>query len=116
MAKQDENLLNELSQLKADPEVTETESVVVPGRYDPEWSDYVMTQFDDSEVFSVRNKDNKETGRYPKVAGLRRLTGKILGHVISSKPALVNLNYGMDGEWVSATYVYEIQDLSERIY
>lgn len=51
----------------------------IPLMTDPEWSDYVMEHFVDSEKF----KDN------PKVDGLRRVTELLLGEIISSESRVI---------------------------
>lgn len=56
-------------------ETVETEEKTIE-YLSPEWQDYVLSQF---------NKNELDDG-YPLVAGLRRVTQKLLGPIISSKP------------------------------
>jgi hypothetical protein len=50
----------------------------IPGRLDIEWSDWLMKQFDKSELV-VKDKQ-----RFPRVHGLRRLAQKLVGEIVES--------------------------------
>lgn len=60
-------------------EQTEDQETSIPGFGDPEWSDYVMQQFKDNELFEG----------FPKVNGLRRVTHVVLGPILESYSDLI---------------------------
>lgn len=64
-------------------EIEDVESVSVPARYDPEWSDYVMSLLSDDEL------DNG----YPKVDGLRRLAQKLVGEIVESSTNVSHVHH-----------------------
>lgn len=51
-----------------------------PGYNDPEWHDYVMSQFAPNELVEVKNK------KYPNINGLRRVAGLLLGEIVEAGP------------------------------
>ena len=51
----------------------------VPTINDPEWSDYVLSQLSPDEKHLIKEKE------YPKVDGLRRLVGKLIGPIVENK-------------------------------
>lgn len=51
-----------------------------PDILSPEWHDYAMSQFLDSELVEINGE------KYPNAYGLRRVTEKLLGTIVSSKP------------------------------
>jgi hypothetical protein len=63
-----------------EPEEEEEEAKPEPKMTDPEWSDFVMSQFADNETSLDGN---------PFVAGLRRVARKVLGPVITSRSRIV---------------------------
>lgn len=60
------------------PEVAELER---PSKLSPLWHDFIMTQFDESEV---------DNNGYPKVAGLRRVTERYVGNILNSTPEVIS--------------------------
>jgi hypothetical protein len=68
-----------------------------PGRTSPDWNDYVMSLFEDDEMFQKR----------PTCAGLRRVAELIMGPLISSKPTQVFPPTTSD-EIGRATVVWEV--------
>ena len=68
--------------------VTEEEPVVIPNIDSPEWSDYVMTHFQDDEM------DNG----HPTCDGLRRVTELLIGPIVGRKVNVIQApsknNYG----------------------
>ena len=56
----------------------ENEDKLIPTQLDPEWNDYVMSQFAEEELVD---------GKYPKLSGLRRITQKLIGDIIYSGPS-----------------------------
>lgn len=57
----------------------EEDTSSTPGFGDPEWSDYVMQQFKENELFDG----------FPKVNGLRRVTHVVLGPILESHSDLI---------------------------
>src|ERR1022692_1723307 len=57
----------------------------VPARHSIEWSDYVMGQFLETEVFKQKNEKGDITGLFPKVHGLRRVAQKLIGEIVESE-------------------------------
>ena len=51
----------------------------IPTINDPEWSDYVLSQLSPDEKHLIKDKE------YPKVDGLRRLVGKLIGPIVENK-------------------------------
>ncbi len=81
----------------------------VPCPTDPEWSDYILSQFLDSEVMINYDKKTKlETGRYPRVHGLRRLARKHLGEIIESYPIAVNVTYAPNDGFCGSCFIYTV--------
>lgn len=52
----------------------------VPNQLSPEWHNYVMGQFTDSELIEINEN------RYPNCYGLRRVVKQLIGDIISSGP------------------------------
>ena len=69
----------------------------VPERTSAKWSDWLMKQFDKSELYT----DDKQS--YPKVHGLRRLAHKFLGTIIRSQchPVVATPEF--------CSFIYEIE-------
>lgn len=93
---------------EAKKEEFEDTNIVIPDRNSPDWSDYILSQFTDAEVMIKKNDSGKELARYPKVNGLRRLSGKYIGEIIESKPLVVNNIINLPDGWVASTYIYEV--------
>jgi hypothetical protein len=72
---------------------------IAPDMDSPEWTDYVLRQFEDDEMF-----DNR-----PKVDGLRRVAIKLLGQIVESQSRVVQApNSDNDNHAVvEHTYVFE---------
>ena len=51
-----------------------------PDPLSPEWHEYVMSQFLDSELVEINGE------KYPNAYGLRRVAEKLLGTIVASKP------------------------------
>jgi len=51
-----------------------------PDTTSPEWHDYVMSKFADSELIEINDK------KYPNCYGLRRVTRLLMGEIIASRP------------------------------
>ncbi len=64
---------------------------------DPEWNDYVLSHFQENEMFDGR----------PLCAGLRRVAEQLLGRVVSSRPTQIFAPTSGD-EIGRATVVWEI--------
>lgn len=87
-----------------DPE-PEIESTVVEANKekkieygDPEWNDYVMTLFEENELYEKK---------HPTLNGMRRITQKYIGDVVFSKP--VELKSSLDHTCCGRAYcVYEL--------
>ncbi len=79
----------------------------VPQMYDPEWSDYVLSHLTTSE------KD--EVNQFPKLAGLRRLTLKLIGDIVESRCELVDTPADDNRFNASALYHLRIIDLEGNI-
>jgi len=89
-----------------------------PGYNDPEWNDWVMSQFEPDELMD---------GKYPNVNALRRLVGKLLGDIVFSGPIDVKttlsenigksvVSYQITIDWKLDDY-YATQDIDlERGY
>jgi hypothetical protein len=69
---------------------------IIPNYTDPEWEDYVMSHFTDSEL----------SNGCPRVHGLRRVTEKLLGEIITSGP--VNVNSIEDGRTGKAVVIFSV--------
>jgi hypothetical protein len=69
----------------------------VPSITSPEWNDYVLDLFVDSELFDGR----------PTCAGLRRVAELVLGRIVSSRPTQVFPPSGGD-EIGRATVIWEV--------
>ena len=69
-----------------------------PRMVDPEWNDYVMSLFEENELFDGR----------PTVFGLRRVAQLILGRIFSSKPSQV-FPPSTDDSLGRATVVWEVK-------
>lgn len=52
-----------------------------PNRLSPEWQDYVLSQFVESEL-----EENDSRTKYPTLVGLRRVAEKLLGEIVVSEP------------------------------
>lgn len=85
----------------------ENQEESIPSQDSVEWSDYVMSLFDSSELVSINDND-----KAPNVAGLRRLTKLLLGTIVSSKPTQVWPV--VDSSDIRATVVYEVQILKKK--
>lgn len=76
----------------------------IPDFNSPEWSDYVMRQFADGELVDG----------CPNVAGLRRVTRKLIGPIISSRGFTIQAPTLTDQGWQPAVCDYEIVVLWTR--
>lgn len=70
----------------SEPETKEGDALEVaelerPSKLSPLWHDFIMTQFDESEV---------DNNGYPKVAGLRRIVEKYVGNILNSTPEVIS--------------------------
>lgn len=74
-----EEFTQELGDIMTDStnDMPELEQHDRPSYNDPEWNDWVMTQFEPDELLD---------GKYPNVNALRRLVGKLLGDIVFSGP------------------------------
>jgi hypothetical protein len=102
----DENELNE-NESVFDLNVPTTNKIEVadnaPDQLSPEWHDYVMSQFLDSELIEINGE------RYPNCYGLRRVVEVLIGQIVESKP--VNLIVSPDSTGANpgrVTCVYEV--------
>ena len=59
-------------------ETTELTTDILPSH--PDWKEYVLSQFDESEIFEA------DGNKYPSLSGLRRVVELILGDIIFSGP------------------------------
>ncbi len=73
----------------------------VPEMYSPEWSDYVLTQL---------TSDEKDGGGNPTVDGLRRLTGKLIGPIITSETNIIGQPNESNNYRATAVVTIEILD------
>ena len=64
-------------------EIDDVEVVKVPARFDPEWSNYVMSLLTDDEM----------EGGYPKVDGLRRLAQQLVGEIVESSTHVAHVHH-----------------------
>lgn len=95
----DENIVEELVQTLTEES---DDRQIMPT--DPEWKEYVLSHFNDSEVFEV----NKQ--RYPSLAGLRRVTELLVGDIVFSGPVDHRTTHPTPELPLGAcTVVYEIQ-------
>lgn len=76
-----------------------------PDRTSPEWNDYVMSLFEDSELFDKR----------PTCAGLRRIAELVVGPLMSSKPIQVFPPTTSD-EIGRATVVWEVRFSTGQVF
>jgi hypothetical protein len=76
-----------------------------PSRTSPEWNDWVMSLFEDSEMFAER----------PTCAGLRRVAELVLGPVIESRPTQVFPPSTHD-EIGRATVVWEVRFCTGQVF
>jgi hypothetical protein len=77
---------------------------VIPDYNSPEWQDFVMSKFTDSET--VENSKGKPE---PKVGGLRRVVGLLIGDILESYPQhyTPSLDAGVDGR-ASCSYIIKV--------
>lgn len=89
------------SSIDSDPteNSVEPEGEIVPEMWDTKWSDYVLSQLEDDEVIDGN----------PTTDGLRRITNKVLGPVLSSKPVREQFPNVHNGN--HSVVVWEIQIL-----
>jgi hypothetical protein len=74
-----------------------------PHQLSPEWHDYVMSKFTDTELVEINGE------RYPNCYGLRRVVELLIGEIVESKPT--NLIVSSDSTGTSpgrVTCVYEV--------
>lgn len=91
----------EVTLMQDDDKVVERD---YPDYNDVEWNDWVMAQFDKSELMD---------GKYPNVNGLRRLVGRLLGDIVFSGPIEVhNID---DGTPFGKTYVVYRIDIEWKL-
>lgn len=100
----EEELLDAVNTAKEE-ENNDENPVSIPDRTSPDWSDYVLSEFADSEVVIVKGKGGIEL-RYPKVHGLRRLANKLVGPILESYPLPAPLPNVADG--LVAAYIYYV--------
>jgi len=94
----DTDLFDEL-EVNADEEKQEEPEVdmTMPAYGSKEWSDYIMSQFEDGELFDGN----------PTCAGLRRVAENVLGSIVSSRPSQVWPSTDTNGPG-RATVVFEV--------
>jgi hypothetical protein len=93
----EDTISNMVKEVEVDAEKKEVQPAT-PRYCDPEWQDYVLSQFDPKELVD---------GKFPSVNGLRRVVDLLLGDVIES--GTVGLNTTMDpGGLAKAVATYEI--------
>lgn len=91
-------ILEDIEFADADEELVDEQSNV-PNYYSPEWSKFIASQLTEDELYD---------GKYPKLIGLRRLTEKFLGPIMSAGP--ISLNTILDDSQIGrANCIYEIQ-------
>lgn len=74
-----------------------------PDQLSPEWHDYVMSQFLDSELVEINGE------RYPNCYGLRRVVEMLIGNIIDSRPTNLILSPDANGGTPGrVTCVYEV--------
>ena len=94
----DTDLFDEL-EVNADEEKQEEPEVdmTMPAYGSKEWSDYIMSKFEDGELFDGN----------PTCAGLRRVAENVLGSIVSSRPSQVWPSTDANGPG-RATVVFEV--------
>ena len=94
----DTDLFDEL-EVNADEEKQEEPEVdmTMPAYGSREWSDYIMSKFEDGELFDGN----------PTCAGLRRVAENVLGSIVSSRPSQVWPSTDTNGPG-RATVVFEV--------
>ena len=94
----DTDLFDEL-EVNADEEKQEEPEVdmTMPAYGSKEWSDYIMSKFEDGELFDGN----------PTCAGLRRVAENVLGSIVSSRPSQVWPSTDTNGPG-RATVVFEV--------
>lgn len=76
------------------------EATYGPNYSDPEWSDWVMSQFEPHELTPAGN---------PLVNGLRRMVSKLLGDIVFSGPVKVDSYNDPDGGPGKSTVLYRVE-------
>ena len=114
----DESILDKVvpesnNQFPIDQDKLNQTSEYVPARTDIDWSDYVMSQFSDDEVY-IKKKDGKVVGIYPRVAGLRRVAQILVGEIVDSQTSCVSppkIDVYNDGKTIihPACFIYTIK-------
>jgi hypothetical protein len=79
-----------------------------PDPLSPEWHDYVMSQFLDSELVEINGE------KYPNAYGLRRVAEKLLGTIIATKP--VQTFMSADSTTNSPGRVTVVYEVAIRLY
>lgn len=93
------------SPINAEPSIRDKIVLDGPHRTSPEWNDWVMSLFEDSELFDGR----------PVCNGLRRVAELVLGPILSSRP--VQVFVPTSGEEIGrSTVVWEIQFANGQVF
>jgi len=75
----------------------------VPDMLSPEWHDYVMTKFTDTELVEINGE------RYPNCYGLRRVVELLIGSIVESRPTNLIMSPDSNGNTPGrVTCMYEV--------
>lgn len=101
--------LNAIAEDSQNAEESNADSIVIPCRTDPDYSDYILSQFTNNEVVIKYHPTKKiETARFPKVNGLRRLALLQIGPMIESYPTAISVNYNLEAGYEVACFSYTV--------
>lgn len=97
-----ESLFDEDDAEQITPRVAETKSAI-PAYSSSEWSDWILTQFQDNELVGEK--------KCPNIDGLRRVTELVLGDIVESRPVDVRVFRNDSQDLGHATVVYAVKIL-----
>lgn len=96
-------------EVKKEEEENLEDTLTIPKPTDPEYSDFILSQFTSNEVVVKYNPTTKEeTARFPKVNGLRRIAKLHIGTIVESYPTAISVNYNLEAGFVVACFSYTV--------